>query len=162
MIIQDNCWVDENNNIWNCKLWTEEEAIEASKTLINCHNCSDCFDCKSCSNCHNCKSCIVCRNCSDCTGCIASFNCVYCNNCRDCFNCNTCHDYKTNPQRYVFPEIKSHDTYNTCVYWTNKNDIQVVHGCFKGNLDEFKELMENKYKADYLKQIGIIEYLVKE
>jgi hypothetical protein len=43
---ENDCWIDENDNRWNSKLCSEEEAIEASETLINCSNCRDCYNCE--------------------------------------------------------------------------------------------------------------------
>ena len=33
----------------------------------------------------------------------------------------------------------------TSVYWDDKSDIQVVCGCFRGNLGEFENAVHKKY-----------------
>lgn len=35
-------WVDKNNNKWNSRYFSKEEALEASKSLINCTDCVNC------------------------------------------------------------------------------------------------------------------------
>ena len=126
MVKRNNYWVDENNNKWNCYIYSKEEAEKYSKTLISCSYCSDC------------------RDCSDCSG------CSYC---------------RVNPQRYVTPKIGSRSD-NTYYYFGGKID-QIVCGCYKGTLKEFKERVESvygkeKHGEDYMKQVGIMEYLVKQ
>lgn len=37
----NNYWVDENNNKWDCGIYTEEQAENFSKSLIDCHSCID-------------------------------------------------------------------------------------------------------------------------
>ena len=67
--------------------------------------------------------------------------------------------------RYVSNRIGSRKS-QTTVYWTSKDDIQVVCGCFKSNLDDF-EVRVNKvhannpqYLKEYLKLIEVVKYLV--
>jgi len=62
----ENLWVDENYNRWNANVWTEEEALDFSYSLINCKHC---LNCKNCSNCQDCKDCRCCRGCTNCINC---------------------------------------------------------------------------------------------
>ena len=32
-------WIDENGNKWNARYFSKEEALDSSKSLINCKNC---------------------------------------------------------------------------------------------------------------------------
>jgi len=52
----------------------------------------------------------------------------------------------------------------TTTYWTDK-EIQVVCGCFKGNLDEFenkvKEVHTGKHLNDYSKYIHIVRSIME-
>ena len=50
----------------------------------------------------------------------------------------------------------------TCIYWTTKEDMLIICGCFKGNLEEFKLAVENKHKGtiyyeEYMKFINKVE-----
>jgi hypothetical protein len=47
----DGHWADENNNKWDCDKFTKTEAVELSKTILNC---SDCFSCSDCCSCYVC------------------------------------------------------------------------------------------------------------
>ena len=117
---ENGYWTDENNNRWNIAYYTEEQAIKASETFINCTNCT---------------------------------------------NCRNCTDYKSNPSRYVTPRIGSRNA-QTTFYWTSEEDIQVVCGCFRGNLKEFEARVkrvhgDNEHGLNYKKQIKIVKYLLK-
>jgi hypothetical protein len=57
MKLEDGYWIDDNDNRWNSKLYSEEESIKASETLIDCKNCENCNNCKDCNNCENCNNC---------------------------------------------------------------------------------------------------------
>lgn len=87
--------------------------------------------------------------------------------CWFCSSCSDCSDYKTNPKRFVSQEIGSRND-QTTVYWTNAEDVQIVCGCFRGDLDEFKKAViethkDNAiYKAQYLKLIKTIKMLVNQ
>ena len=56
---------------------------------------------------------------------------------------------------------------NAYVYWTDKNDIWVVYGCFSGNLKQLEEKVNKKhfknelYMNQYYKLIKTIKYLTK-
>ena len=132
----NNYWVDENNNRWSCDWYSEEIAEQLSKTLINCSGCIDCIDC------------IDCRDCRDCRG------CSYCSGCRG---------YNDNPMRYVSPRIGSRND-NTTFYYLN-GDMQIVCGCFRGDLEEFERAVRETHKnnekhlADYLKEIEKVKVL---
>ena len=139
----NNRWVDENNNSWSADIETKESARNKSESLIDCRSCSDCSYCSDCCSCRNCRNCRNCRDCSDCS------------------------DYKSNPQRYVTENIGSRHA-QTTIYWTSKDDVQIICGCWKGNIEEFeKQVMETHgpvsvYTAQYAKQIEIFKYLVNQ
>ena len=146
MELKKDRWYDENGNSWSSKIETEESAQKKSESLINCSYCSDCSDCRDCRYCRYCRNCINSINCSD---------------------CSDCSDYKINPQRYVSDFIGSRKS-QTYVYWINKEDMQIICGCFKGNLIEFKEKVEKthanneQYLNEYRKLIKQIEFLIEE
>jgi len=157
----DGFYVDENNNKWSTEVETLETATAKSKTLIGCRDCSDC---RYCSNCSNCSDCRYCRYCSYCSSCSSCRDCSSCSDCRYCSNCSSCSDcsgYKENPQRIVSPRIGSRQR-QTTVYWTGKEDVQVVCGCFKGSLEEFKKKViavhnNSEYCNQYLTFIEKVE-----
>ena len=134
MKLINNRWVDDNNNSWSTTLETEESAMAKSKTLVNCRHCRDCSDCSGCSGC---------SDCSDCSGCSGCRGCSYCSGCRHCRGCRGCSDYKQNPERITSPLIGSRKS-STTVYWVNDN-IQVVCGCFKGDLQKFKDAVQKTH-----------------
>lgn len=80
VIEKDGAFAAEANK-WSTKKYTEEQAIKASKTLINCKRCIDCEDCEDCLAC---KSCINCVDCDLCENCISCEDCVECYNCKNC------------------------------------------------------------------------------
>lgn len=93
----DNFWVDENNNRWDENLFTEDEAIRASKELIDCHDCKNCSYCVCCTNCTHCHCCWDCHDCRICTNCRQtdrSKRCEDCSWCEDCISCTHCHSCK--------------------------------------------------------------------
>lgn len=79
----DGYWVDENRNKWNTILYTEQEALQHSKSLVNCEGCINCVDCIYCKGCINCIRCKFCRDCE---------NCEKCHNCTDCKFCKNCYE----------------------------------------------------------------------
>jgi len=119
-------WVDKNNNKWDSLIFTEKEAKELSKTLINC---SYCYNCRYCSYCYNCRYCSYSSNLNDCG------YCSYCSNCSD---------FKTNPQRYYTPLIGSRNK-QTKFYWTN-DKMQITCGCFTA---DSIAVFEDRIKAVY-------------
>ncbi len=90
-------YMDENGNCWSKDKFTEEEAIEKSKTLINCFHClncengNECHYCVECLDCDNCYKCVNCKNCKNCVKCIKCKDCENCRNCKNCVKCNDCH-----------------------------------------------------------------------
>ena len=184
-------WVDENNNRWDIEFYTEEAAEKCSKSLvdcencINCNNCRYCYDCSDCGyscycyncyDCDNCDNCRNCRNCRDCYDCRYCNDCRNCRNCRNCFDCchcyycshcDNCHDYKQNPQRYTTKEIGSRNAQTTFYYGETKNgmEVQVVCGCFWGNLEDFEKAVlethkdNDLYREQYLKEIEKVKVL---
>lgn len=85
-------WRDENNNKWNIRKYSKNEAERLSKTLINCKNCTDCSNCINCSDCVECEDCLNCINCFCCSKCYECEGCGKCYNCDDCKNCSDCED----------------------------------------------------------------------
>ena len=142
-------WVDENNNRWDCGIYTEGQAEKFSKSLVNCYNC------------HNCRNC---RNCHDCYDCDY---CDYCDSCYDCDYCHNCHDYKQNPQRYTTKEIGSRNDQTTFYYGETEKgmEVQIICGCFRGNLEDFEKAVlethkdNDLYRKQYLKEIEKVKVL---
>lgn len=66
---------DKNNNSWNLNKTTKDEAIKASKSLVDCFLCRDCINCKDCWYCEECSDCINCRMCRNCKNCVRSYKC---------------------------------------------------------------------------------------
>lgn len=177
----NNYWIDENNNTWNKNRYTKEKATVYSKTLVNCYNCRDCHDCSFCRDCNGCDNCSYCYDycydcydCSSCNFCHNCSNCSYCSNCSNCSNChacsycrycNYCSDCKENPQQYITAKIGRRKS-ATHFYWTNKDDVRVVCGCFRGNLEEFEKAVlktheNNKtHREAYLKEIEKVKFLI--
>jgi hypothetical protein len=74
-----------------------------------------------------------------------------CRNCRDCSYCSDCSDFKINPQRITSQNIGSRNA-QTTIYWTDEKE-QVVCGCFKGTISEFKEQVQKTHNGNvYAKQ----------
>ena len=100
---------------------------------------------------------------SYCTDCI---NCRGCSYCTDCTDCRGCSKIKENPQRYITPKIGSRKS-RTSIYWTNKDDVQIICGCWRGNIKEFEKRVkevhaDTEHLKPYLNQIRIFKYLVKQ
>jgi len=133
MKLINNYWVDENNNKWNEANCSEEQAIENSKSLINCSHCSDSSDLFYCSYCFNCSDLFHCSDCS------------YSSNLS---HCSRCSDFKSNPQRIVSDNIGSRKS-QTTIYFNNEKTL-VICGCYKGTLQEFKDRVCNVYSKDTL------------
>ena len=165
-------WYDKNNNSWNADVETKESALTKSKTLSYCTDCTDCTDCincrgcTDCTNCTDCTDCINCRGCSYCTVCTYFIYCRFCSYCTDCTDCRGCSKIKENPQRYITPKIGSRKS-RTSIYWTNKDDVQIICGCWRGNIKEFEKRVkevhaDTEHLKPYLNQIRIFKYLVKQ
>lgn len=43
-------WVDKNNNCWDSLIYTQEEALEHSKSLVNCRDCVNCENLMFCND----------------------------------------------------------------------------------------------------------------
>ena len=159
-------WIDLNNNKWLKSVYTKEQAERYSNSLSNCSdcsNCSNCSDCSDCRYCSNCSDCRYCRNCSDCRYCSDCSDCSDCSNCSNCKYCSNCSDFNRNPNRYTGNPIGSRRS-QTTTYWLLGN-IQVVCGCFRGNLSAFKEAVASKHKGnqheqEYLQYIKIVETIM--
>ena len=79
---------DKNDNRWDLDIYASlDEALETSKSLVNCTNCTNCDDCTNCTNCDNCIECEECEDCWHCFDCKGCRNCEDCKKCKDCFVC---------------------------------------------------------------------------
>ena len=154
-------WVDENNNRWDIKIYTKGQAEKLSKSLVNCYNCRNCCYCRNCNDCSECSYCRYCRYCNDCC------NCNNCRYCFYCYYCRNCHDYKSDPQRYITKKIGSRLDTTTFYYGETENgmEVQIICGCFRGNLEDFeKAILETHkdndlYRKQYLKEIEKVKVL---
>lgn len=85
---------------------------------------------------------------------------IGCSGCRDCSYCNA---YQINPMRYTTGKIGSRKD-NTTFYYLDGN-LQVVCGCFRGDLEKFKEAVltthkdNEEYRNEYLKEIEKVKAL---
>ena len=128
----NNYWTDANNNKWNASIYSKDQALKQSASLVNCSDCSRCSGCSDCSR---------------------------------CSGCYDCSDYKENPKRITSGLIGSRKA-TTYVYWTSPEDIQVVCGCFKSDLQDFeKQVTKNypsgQYHDEYMKFIKVAKYSIK-
>lgn len=80
--MENNYWIIGSNKYSKDK-YTEEKAIELSKSLINCVNCIDCMCCEDCTNCKSCQFCKDCHNC---------FWCFFVEHCTKCVEANFAHN----------------------------------------------------------------------
>lgn len=160
-------WVDENNNKWWCGATTKEQAILYSESLIDCHSCCDCYDCSNCRDCRDCSDCSYCSNCGDCRDCSYCSNCDDCRDCSNCSDCSDCSYYQIRPMQYVSSKIGSRNDQTTFYYGktNNGNLIQVVCGCFCGDLKEFEAAVlkthadNDIYREQYFKEIEKVKVL---
>jgi hypothetical protein len=149
----NNYWVIGTNK-WSANIYTQEQAEEYAKTLVNCNGCIDCRYCRGCYSCRDCLECSSCRDCIDCR------NCIDCRGCIGCSNCSSCSNFKTNPERIISPKLGSRDAHTT-FYWNEEHE-QIACGCFKGTLKEFEEKVikthgDNDYAKGYLKWIESVK-----
>lgn len=148
-----NYWVDNHNNKWNYSQYSKLHAKKLSETLNNCVNCTNCFYCSECSECSRCSGCSKCSMCFDCS------------NCSMCSGCSRCSGYKQNPKRIESGLIGSRKS-TTYIYWTDKTDIQVVCGCFSGDLKEFEKQVKKTYPSgqhhnEYIALIKVAKHAIK-
>lgn len=176
MKFESGFWTDANNNKWECSFYTETNAEQLSKTLVNCRNmincsyctnCSYCMDCKGCSDCRectNCSFCNACRDCANCSYCDGCSNCENCRrskNCKGCRECKDCSDFQENPQRITGKRMGRRDDFPV-VYWIETGKEQCVVGCFCGTLSELEKKVEETHKnnskhyKDYMKFIKCV------
>ena len=47
-----------NGNYWSKDKYSYDEAVELSKTMVNCDNCLDCRDCVDCKYCEAYTDCV--------------------------------------------------------------------------------------------------------
>ena len=171
-------YIDENNNRWDCNLYTEDQAKKNSESLIDCsycYRCSYCSDCSDCSDCSGCSGCSYCSDCSDCSycyrcsgcsGCSGCSNCSYCSGCSDCSNCSYCSGYKSNPERYC-KELIGTITKLAQAYWLSGDDLQIVFGCYKTeSLEDFKakaiEMNGKKKAKPFIEFADVIKQLTNK
>ena len=121
----NNKWYDNNNNSWDCSVYTEEQAEGWSKTLVGCNYCHNCTDCNNCNNCTDCYN---------------------CDNCHNCDNCDNCNNWNKTPQSIVSNYIGSRDSQTTIYFSEDKTEV--VCGCFKGTLEEFEAKVNNEYSEE--------------
>lgn len=163
----DGYWVDKNNNMWDCYVYTQEQAEKFSRTLIDCHNCINCYNCHNCCSCLSCHDCYRCHHCNSCYSCYYCISCNSCHSCHSCYFCYKCRDYKSNPQRYVTAKIGSRNDQTTFYYGKTERDmeIQVFCGSFRGTIEEFEQAVlkthadNDKYREQYLKEIAKVKVL---
>jgi hypothetical protein len=162
-------WTDENNNRWSEDLETEESAQKKSEGMVNCRDCLNCDSCDSCDSCNSCNSCNWCDSCDSCNWCNSCRSCNSCNSCRSCRSCNSCNwcdscdSFKSNPNRYTGLSMGSRHA-QTTTYWTSES-VQVVCGCFRGNLDEFESKVnkthgDNEHGLAYRNYIKIVRMIM--
>ena len=82
----------------------------------------------------------------------------------DCSYCRGCSYYKLNPQRYTTPKVGSRNS-QKLIYWTNKYDVQIICGCWRGCIADFEKRVKEVHAKTghlkpYLNQISIFKYLV--
>jgi len=165
-------WIDDNGNRWSDCI-SESEAQKSSESLkgcsncYNCHYCRNCDYCDNCNNCRNCRNCRYCNNCHYCRDCYNCNNCYNCHYCDDCCDCYRCEYYTENPARYLTDRIGSRRDHTVFYFGKIENgmSLQVVCGCFRGDLKEFEAAVlkthENSevYRNQYLKEIAKVKTL---
>ena len=151
-------WIDENNNSWDSRIYTKEQAQKCSESLVNCYDCEDCQDCEDCKDCQRCWICLHCWHCQKCEGCWS------CYNCRKCWHCEDCKDFQDNPQRYITGRIGSRYD-QTTFYWLSDR-TWVECGCFSGTLEEFESEVkkvhgDNEHGQAYMAEIAKVRMLMQ-
>ena len=158
----NNCrYCDNCRNCRNCRNCYDCRNCEY---CVDCRYCNDCSNCRYCNKCCDCRYCDNCYSCHDCRNCC---DCDYCNNCCHCGNCNYCRNYKSNPQRYITSKIGRRNDQTTFYYGKTENgmEVQIICGCFRGNLEKFeKAVLETHkdnffYRKQYLKEIEKVKVL---
>lgn len=163
---ENGYWIDENGNRWN-DYCSEERAKELSSSMINCYNCYNCRNCRNCCGCGNCRGCCGCCGCYNCYNCNNCSNCSNCCGCRNCRDCRDCYGYTENPALYRTDRIGSRNDQTTFYYGKTEEgmSLQVVCGCFCGDLKEFEATVlkthanDEEYKIQYLKEIQKVKAL---
>ena len=128
----NNYYIDNNENKWSKRKFTEKQAEDFSKTLRNCshcNNCRICIDCNYCNNCDHCENCYKCNYCSYCYKCSRCYHCNDCHGCDNCHYCNNCNNH-------------CHDcshcyNCNHCSYCNYCNDCGYCNNCDRCNKCEF-------------------------
>lgn len=66
--LKNGVFYDTNDNSASIEYFgSDEEAIKALDSLVDCYGCTNCYDCYGCVDCTNCSDCCYCRNRSDCS-----------------------------------------------------------------------------------------------
>lgn len=123
---------------------------------VRCDACAECARCKHCTNCTNCTRCNYCLRCVFCDSCYFCCDCDHCKNCHSCTSCKDCFDcdrclnakrYLGNPKVYVTDKIGNWKEQTIFYYGNTKNgaELQVVRGCFWGDLEDFEKDVERIY-----------------
>lgn len=151
----------------DCGNCTDCSYCSSCRYCSRCISCCDCINCRNCTDCYYCRYCRDCTDCHDCRYCSRGSHCSYCSDCRGCSHCSYCRycrDYKNNPLQYTTKKIGSRNE-STNFYYDGDSNIQVVCGCFRGNLDQFEQAVlkthanNEKYKNQYLKEIEKVKVL---
>ena len=162
-------WIDESENCWDSKIYSEQEAQQASKSLVNCYKCVNCADCENChhnQNCRDCQNSYDCHDCFDCVDCNCCKNCLACVTCSDCHDCSNCHNcsycHNCHNCYYCQDFIEQPKSYTTRIVDESTNPVRFYHGktsdgkmsfqvnwnAFSGNLKDFESLVQNVYSSD--------------
>ena len=170
------------HNCRNCSYCYNCDYCDNCQNCIGCRNCYSCYSCRNCQNCDNCRncySCYNCQNCDNCRNCYSCYNCRNCRNCYSCYNCRNCHycdycdncrycrNYKLNPQKYTTKKIGSRNDQTTFYYGETESgmEVQIICGCFRGNLEDFEKAVlethkdNDLYRDQYLKEIEKVKVL---
>ena len=99
---------------------------------------------------------VDCRNCTYCTDCAG---------CTACTACTDCADFKSNPNRYAYGPIGSRNATATS-YWTSKEDLLIVAGCFAGTVEDFLEKVKethgnNEHGKHYRRFIRAVNAIIR-
>ena len=113
--------IDKNNNRWSIENTPLTEAIEKSKTLVNCRDCFNCFNCNDCEKCWDCVDCYECNDCWKCENCSWCSRCFGCDNCSTCNKCDYCEDCK---------DCQKCKNCKECKYCTKVNRSKNCSNCY--------------------------------
>lgn len=147
-----------------CDYCVDSNSCRNSDSLCDCECCSYCFRCRKCIDCSwsvSLKDCKRCYYCGDCYGCIACFYSNYCDSCTNCEYCFGCRSFSSTPSSYTTHNIGSRIS-KTRFYSgeiSGRITVQVVCGCFKGDLEDFERAVMKTHanneicRTQYLNEI---------